>query len=146
MGSHVTPYESHGAQPLPPGGILQQQDQIIREQDQSLDQLSRSVATLRRMGGEIHGELTMQSNLLDDLESGVDQTHGALQSQRGRMKQLIKKSKDNWYFCIICAPPPRARAVAAAAPARARSGPPRPACAVLLLVVLGVVLYFVITT
>ena len=78
--SYTTPYNTYtspgggSAQQPQPNTVLQQQDQIIRQQDQSLDQLSNSVATLHRMGNEIHGELTQQSNLLDDLESGVDQT------------------------------------------------------------------------
>lgn len=51
------------AQPAPQI-VIQQQDQVIRQQDQALDQLSASVATLHRMGNEIHGELTTQVRCL----------------------------------------------------------------------------------
>ena len=78
-----------------------QQDQIIRQQDQSLEQISRSVGTLHRMGQEIRGEIAQQNHLLDDLESGVDQTRDALVAQQSRLKRLIKRTKDcKLYICI----------------------------------------------
>ena len=51
--------------PVPPAGPVQtlaSQDEIMRQQDAQLDQLSRSVATLHRMGNEIHGELLVQAS------------------------------------------------------------------------------------
>ena len=108
--SFETPYTAAASAPPQqpqPQQVLQQQDHIIRQQDQSLDQLSRSVATLHRMGNEIHGELISQSHLIDELDRGVDQTSSALVSQRGRLKKLIKKSKENWkWFCLISAHAP----------------------------------------
>ena len=100
-----SPYTSFGgpAAPANPQSVLQSQDQIIRQQDQSLDALGRSVATLNRMGHEIHGELLHQGNLLDDLERGVDQTRNALVSQNTRMQRLIQRTRKNcwWMMCIV---------------------------------------------
>ena len=106
-----TPYTSAfpSSQPMQPADRLQQQDQIIRQQDQSLEQLSRSVATLHNLGGEIHGELRAQGALLDDLERGVDSTQAQIHTHNSRMKRLIKKSRDNWLYCLISARAPATR-------------------------------------
>ena len=115
---YATPYTSSIPPAVQPGTVLQQQDQMIRQQDQSLEQLSRSVGTLNRMGHEIRGELAQQSVLLDDLERGVDQTRDALVSQQSRLQRLLKRTKNcKFYICII-----------------------------LLIIGLGVLLYFLITS
>eukprot|EP00325_Prymnesiales_sp_UTEX-LB-985_P032804 CAMPEP_0174731006 /NCGR_PEP_ID=MMETSP1094-20130205/56697_1 /TAXON_ID=156173 /ORGANISM="Chrysochromulina brevifilum, Strain UTEX LB 985" /LENGTH=97 /DNA_ID=CAMNT_0015933345 /DNA_START=62 /DNA_END=352 /DNA_ORIENTATION=+ len=92
----TTTYTAATNAPPAPHVVIQQQDQIMRQQDSQLDQLSRSVATLHRMGNEIHGELLHQGDMLDELDRGVDQTKDALVSQQSRLKKLIKKSRDNW--------------------------------------------------
>merc|ERR1712224_625035 len=81
-GSSSQPF--HAAGPST-GQVLAQQDQVIRQQDQSLDQLSRSIGVLKNMGGQIHNELNLQSNLLDDLEHGVDSTNAEMKSHNTRM-------------------------------------------------------------
>ena len=150
-----TPYTSAfpSSQPMQPADRLQQQDQIIRQQDQSLEQLSRSVATLHNLGGEIHGELRAQGALLDDLERGVDQTRDALVSQQSRLQRLIRRTKDNWLFFAISAHRRRLhararhrRSAARAAPAVLTARRLRVRFAVLLVIVLGVILYFVISS
>merc|ERR1712146_1538 len=98
--------------------VIAQQDAVIRQQDQSLDQLSNSIRTLRGMGGQIHNELTLQSNLLDDMERGVDSTNAEMRSHNSRMKRLLKKSSNTPLYCVI----------------------------LLLIIILIVVLYFAIST
>ena len=170
MSNFSTPYTSAmgGGGPMQPApdhaSVLRQQDQIIRQQDESLDQLGRSVASLHRMGNEINSELRDQGNLLSDLERGVDQTHDQLISQQSRLKKLIKKSKTWWLTVGIstrtAAPP------LPPLPQRCGETPPRrpertsilltiflvhtPSAfalsAVLLIIALAVILYFVIAS
>lgn len=125
------PPAAGAAGPSSSAAVMQQQDQIIRQQDQSLNQLSQSIGTLKKMGTQIHDELNLQarrrrgrapastthwrcaaprqSNLLDDLERGVDSTQAQIHTHNSRMKRLIKKSRDNWLYCLISARAPATR-------------------------------------
>eukprot|EP00962_Isochrysis_galbana_P024506 scaffold7529_cov143-Isochrysis_galbana.AAC.8 len=49
-------YTSHGS-------VLLQQDNVMRQQDAALTDLSKSIGTLRNVGGQIHNELNLQVGL-----------------------------------------------------------------------------------
>ena len=97
---------------------VQRQDDLMRQQDRGLDELSRQVRGVHNMGTAIGDEIRLQDGLLDQLGNDVDRTRGNMQSTTARAKRLLKKSRDNWKMCTI----------------------------VLLIIGLGVVLYLAITT
>ena len=142
------PPAAGAAGPSSSAAVMQQQDQIIRQQDQSLNQLSQSIGTLKKMGTQIHDELNLQarrrrgrapastthsgvlprqSNLLDDLERGVDSTQAQIHTHNSRMKRLIKKSRDNWLYCLISARAPATRPARPSTTQR-HTHPNTPAC------------------
>jgi len=79
----------------------QVQDQIIRQQDTDLDDLSNVVGVLGQMGTSIHSELEQQSRILDDLEAGVDNTSGRLNAVMRRVNKLLESTSDRVQWCVI---------------------------------------------
>jgi len=82
-------------------GQAQVQDQIIRQQDTELDELGNVVSVLGEMGNTIKDELEMQSRMLDDLESGVDQTSGRLATVMRRVNKLLDTAGDKVQWCLV---------------------------------------------
>jgi regulator of vacuolar morphogenesis len=56
-------------------------------QDTQLSELSKLLRVQRQMGEEIHQEIEEQSEMLDELTTGVDKTQGKL----GRAKRQMNK-------------------------------------------------------
>mmetsp|Transcript_19096 Transcript_19096/g.31285 ORF Transcript_19096/g.31285 Transcript_19096/m.31285 type:complete len:193 (-) Transcript_19096:818-1396(-) len=54
-------------------GILQKQNQIMKEQDMALDDISTQLGRVNQISRGINNEVNLQTSLLDDLEAGVDQ-------------------------------------------------------------------------
>ncbi|KAJ1637622.1 hypothetical protein T492DRAFT_951090 [Pavlovales sp. CCMP2436] len=78
------------------------QDTVMRDQDAHLDSISRSLGLINNMGLQIRDELDMQNNLLDDIEGGVNRTHGEMMSAQGRMKRLLQRTNDcKWMIAIV---------------------------------------------
>ena len=81
--------------------MYQQQDQIIRDQDQGLEALRKSIAVQKRMGTAIGEELTDQNEMLDDLNEGMDQTQRRLTRETQHVVHVTEKAKAGGMFCCI---------------------------------------------
>eukprot|EP00026_Physarum_polycephalum_P011879 Phypoly_transcript_12127.p1 GENE.Phypoly_transcript_12127~~Phypoly_transcript_12127.p1 ORF type:complete len:270 (+),score=35.86 Phypoly_transcript_12127:86-895(+) len=79
----------------------QVQEQIIKEQDTELEQISQTVDTMKHMGDAIYVELNSQNKILEDLDSGVDSTHGRLLAVSRRVTNLLNSRSDNVYAQVI---------------------------------------------
>lgn len=77
--------ETSVTRPLDDAGILQSQQQQIEVQDQQASQLSAILSRQRHLAMAIHEEITLQNDLLDDLNNEVEHTGDKL---RGAKKQL----------------------------------------------------------
>jgi len=79
----------------------QVQEQIMRQQDTDLDDLSQVVGVLGQMGTSIHSELEQHNRILDDLDAGVDNTSGRLNSVMRRVNKLLESTSDRVQWCLI---------------------------------------------
>jgi regulator of vacuolar morphogenesis len=81
------PEETAETRPLDDRQLLQLQQTKMDGQNQQLGELSRLLQTQRKMGEEIHQEISEQNEMLDDLQSNVDRTEGKL----GRAKRQLNR-------------------------------------------------------
>lgn len=79
----------------------QVQDQMIRQQDTDLDDLSNVVGVLGQMGNAIHSELDQHHKILEDLDAGVDNTSGRLNAVMRRVNKLLESTSDRVQWCLI---------------------------------------------
>ena len=69
------------------------------EQDEHLDNLSRSVGRQRDISLQINDELTVHTGLLSELEEEVDETHGRLGNARKKLERFRRGVKGNREYC-----------------------------------------------
>ena len=82
--------------------ILQHQDTIMRDQDDMLDQLHRSVTSTKNIAIAVNEELDLHERLLDDLDSQVDQSQSNLKNASRKLGVLMKKTRGSWKsLCLI---------------------------------------------
>jgi syntaxin 8 len=75
--------------------------QVIRDQDDQLDQLSSSIGRQRELSMQIGDELDGQVMLLDDVEEGVDRHAAQFVRARGRLDRFSRKARENWSLTVI---------------------------------------------
>ncbi|ETW02890.1 hypothetical protein H310_05357 [Aphanomyces invadans] len=66
------------------------QQQIVKDQDESLDQLHTSVSRLGHVAVEINSEIKGQNRMLEDLELDVDDTQERMNFVMSRMSRMLK--------------------------------------------------------
>ncbi|KAH7728107.1 Protein SYX-6 [Aphelenchoides avenae] len=69
---------------------FQQQEHIMRGQDESLERVGASLSTLKQMTHKIGDELEEQSEMLDDLGSAMMHTETRMDSVMKKVAKLTK--------------------------------------------------------
>eukprot|EP01023_Acetabularia_acetabulum_P052011 TRINITY_DN5764_c0_g1_i1.p3 TRINITY_DN5764_c0_g1~~TRINITY_DN5764_c0_g1_i1.p3 ORF type:complete len:225 (-),score=27.63 TRINITY_DN5764_c0_g1_i1:320-994(-) len=80
----------------------QEQQSLLRQQDEQLDNLSEQVGRIGEIGIRIHEELNTQNNMLDELDQDVDITTNRVQAAQVKIGEVIKKSGTvKQLICVI---------------------------------------------
>ena len=79
----------------------QQQMQMMREQEQDLDGVFRSVGVLRNQAEDMGRELEEQGGMLDEVDTLADRVGGKLQTGVKKVGEVIRKNEDGLSSCGI---------------------------------------------
>uniref|UniRef100_A0A7S0BG98 t-SNARE coiled-coil homology domain-containing protein n=1 Tax=Rhodosorus marinus TaxID=101924 RepID=A0A7S0BG98_9RHOD len=79
---------------------FQHQEMILRQQDQGLDDLAKTVQRIGDMGMVMHRELNEQAEILEDIDSEMDSATNRLQLLQRKLDQIVAQTgRDR--LCLI---------------------------------------------
>eukprot|EP00053_Salpingoeca_punica_P015676 m.144878 g.144878 ORF g.144878 m.144878 type:complete len:178 (+) comp16776_c1_seq1:125-658(+) len=81
--------------------LIQRQDQVMRDQDEGLDLIAKSIARQKQLGQAIGNELDDQNDMLEDLSRGVSNTEHTLKRETGHIVRVSEKAKTGGMLCCI---------------------------------------------
>eukprot|EP01137_Pigoraptor_chileana_P003111 Opistho-2@42860 len=79
----------------------QLQEQIIRQQDHELDQISTSLSRTKEISLKIGDELDAQDELINDLDQHMDNTGSRLKQVIAKVDKVMRSSNDGKQMCCI---------------------------------------------
>ncbi|KAK0444604.1 syntaxin 6, N-terminal-domain-containing protein [Desarmillaria tabescens] len=80
----------------------EEQQMMIREQDRTIDSIAGTLTNLAHQAGLMGQEIVEHTELLTDLESGVDRTDSKLGNAMSRMRRFIRQSEERGSgWCIL---------------------------------------------
>ncbi|KAH0288682.1 hypothetical protein M436DRAFT_43194 [Aureobasidium namibiae CBS 147.97] len=79
----------------------QRQEEIMQQQDEALDDVFKTVGTLRQQADTMGRELEEQADLLDDVDNIADRVGGKLQNGIKKIGWVIRKNEDTYSSCCI---------------------------------------------
>ncbi|KAG2497799.1 hypothetical protein HYH03_004070 [Edaphochlamys debaryana] len=83
------------------GNHYEQQQVMLKRQDNDLEDIEAAVIRIGRQGREIGNELAEQERMLEELDQDVDTTHSRLKAAQKKMQELIRKSGSNTQLALI---------------------------------------------
>mmetsp|Transcript_63676 Transcript_63676/g.183152 ORF Transcript_63676/g.183152 Transcript_63676/m.183152 type:complete len:132 (-) Transcript_63676:30-425(-) len=86
-----------------PDGLVRNQQELMRQQDEGLDMLSASVLRLGEMSMGISEELGQQNKMLDSMETDLDDAADNLDMVTRSTKEFIKQAGGEKNCIIIIA-------------------------------------------
>ncbi|KAL1283896.1 Syntaxin-6 [Trichinella pseudospiralis] len=82
---------------------IEQQELIIKSQDENLEKIGANVRVLRDMSAKIGFEIEEQSIMLDDLNADLDSTQAKMATVMNKMGKVMHMSADKLQTYIIVA-------------------------------------------
>ncbi|KAK0626847.1 t-SNARE [Immersiella caudata] len=79
----------------------QQQEVMMREQDQHLDGVFQTVGNLRQQAADMGRELEEQAEMLEVVDNLVDRVGGRLQTGMDKLKYVMRRNEDRLSSCCI---------------------------------------------
>lgn len=77
------------------------QVQLVREQDEQLDDLAVAVERIGAMGKTMHSELQEQGSMLEELEEDFDGTRGRMGDAHARLNRFMKETSRGQLCTIV---------------------------------------------
>ncbi|KAK5937216.1 hypothetical protein PMZ80_010516 [Knufia obscura] len=77
------------------------QQTMMREQDEQLDDVYRTVGTLRHQAEDMGRELEEQGVMLDEVDTLADRVGGKLAVGTKKIGEVIRRNEDSWSGCCI---------------------------------------------
>lgn len=81
--------------------IYEHHDQVMRDQDEQLDQLGESIGRQHQLSIQIGDELDGHVALLDGMDGDVERHQNRLTGARRRLDRIRRKAGDNWSMMTI---------------------------------------------
>lgn len=97
---HFIPKETEHTAGLDTRGLLNLQEQVIRQQDEELEDMEKSITNTKHIALTIGEEVTLHTRLLEELDEDVDSTQSRLKAASKRVKHILKHSS-NWKGGLI---------------------------------------------
>jgi hypothetical protein len=83
-------------------GMLGMQQQVLKQQDQTFEDIHAGIRRVKLIGENIRDEGTLQDRLLDEVYDGQEAVQRKLQREQNNMEKILKNSKNGGTMCIIC--------------------------------------------
>jgi len=82
---------------------MEQTQTLLRQQDESLDDLHRGIKRVKELGNVMRDELAEQAVILEDLEQDVERTDTSMQMMQKKLGSLVEQTKasDKAMYSII---------------------------------------------
>lgn len=94
--------ETEATAELDGAGLLQLQQQVMKNQDQELEHMEKAVVNTKHIALAIGEEVDLQTRLLDDLHDDVDVAQSRTKAATARIRQILNNSS-HWKggLCIF---------------------------------------------
>jgi hypothetical protein len=98
----VKPKEDSNTIGLADSDLVQVQEQVMRQQDQSLDTIHAQVRRVNEMARNIGDEGKLQDRLLDEVYDEQESVNRKMRAEQSRMDKVLRSAGNGKGMCVIC--------------------------------------------